>query len=287
MSSNYNLISFNKEYIPSDAFRIKTTNRAFRYGDGFFESMHANGLEVQFINDHFERILYAANCLDLELPEYFSLEFLKKQISGLLSRLKLFQGARVRLSIYRSGEGFYIPETNRADVLIEAAYLSKGFYELNISGITIDVYKDVPKQRTAYGAIKSINAMFYVLAGNYAKKNNLNDVLLVDAQEIIVEATSSNFFAIKGNELYTPSLELGCVHGIMRKQILNRATNMNYIIHENAILKESDLLLMDELFLTNAVVGIKYVSGFRNKRYFKRSAQKMVHALNQLAFPNS
>jgi len=287
MDNKYQLISFNKEFIAAKDFNLGLDNRAFRYGDGFFETMHANGLEVQFIEDHFVRIVKAAEILKLELPDYLTVSFLKKQIGGLLSRCKLFQAARVKLTIYRTGEGFYITDSNSCDIVIEASFLGKGHYELNTNGITIGIYDESPKPKSLFNSIKSINAQPYILAGIFAKQHNFDDVLLLNEDGFIVEATSSNIFAVKNRVVYTPSLNSGCVNGIMRKQILHISKILGYEVDENATIKPNDLLEMDELFLTNAIVGIKYISGYKNKRYFKRVAQKLILELNKVAFPNS
>lgn len=283
MGKVYNLISFNKEYLSGDNFTLDITNRAFRYGDGFFETMHANGLKVQFVDDHYNRIQKAASLLKIQLPDFFSLSFLEKQIAGLLTRMKLFQGVRVRLSIYRSAGGMFFSETNRGDVLIEAFYLSKGPYELNAEGITIGVFDEIPKDPTFFSSVKTMNSLPYVLAADYAKQNNVDDVLLINSKNEIVEATSSNFFALKEKEIYTPPLSSGCVAGIMRKQVLQAAAELGYGMKETTILPD-DIIEMDELFLSNAVVGIKYISGFKKKRYYKRGSKKILAKINEVAF---
>ena len=287
MDSKYQLISFNKEFIATKDFNLGLDNRAFRYGDGFFETMHANGLEVQFIEDHFARTLAASKILMLKLPDFLTVGFLKKQIGGLLSRCKLFQAARIKLTIYRTGEGFYIPNSNTCDIVIEATFLGKGYYELNTNGINIGIYDENHTIKSTFSSIKSINAQQYILAGIFAQRLGFDDVLLLNDNGLIVEATSSNIFAVKDKAIYTPSVNSGCVNGIMRKQILQIATELGYSIDADAKIKPNDLLEMDELFLTNAIVGIKYVSGYKSKRYFKRVAQKLTLELNKKAFSNS
>jgi branched-chain amino acid aminotransferase len=44
---------------------------------------------------------------------------------------------------------------------------------------------------------------------------------------------------------------------------------------------ETDLLEADELFLSNAIHGIKWIVAFKNKRYFTNTAKKLVPLLNQ------
>ena len=283
MDDKYQLVSYNKEYIPTNSFKIGINNRAFRYGDGFFETMHTNGLDIQFIDDHYKRIIKATEILKIKLPDFFTLQFLKKQISGLLSRCKLFQAARIKLTIFRTGDGYYIPASNKSDILIEAYYLGKGAYELNTKGITVGIYNEMLKPLSTYSSIKSINAQFYIMAGIYARDNNYDDVFLLNNSGDIIEATSSNVFAVKNNNIITPPLNSGCVEGIMRKQIIYYATQLGYNIAYNNI-KPKDLESMDELFLTNAIVGIKYITGYKQVRFFKRVATKLINELNKNAF---
>jgi len=281
MNNKYQLISINKDYIDIDSFKIELTNRAFRYGDGFFETMHANGLDVQFLKSHYKRIKNSAEILKLELPKYFNIDFLQKQIEGLLVRNKLFQGVRVRLYIYRNSDGLYIPDSKKCDILIEASYLSDGYYRLNKKGLNIGVYDDMPKPITLYSSIKSINAQFYILAGVYAKENNYDDVLLLNNDNYIVEATSSNVFIVKDNTIITPSLVSGCVNGIMRNQIIDMANTLGYNVIFNNISLDS-LNNADEVFLTNAVSGVRYVSGYKDKRFMKKTSSKLIDRLNTI-----
>lgn len=286
MNTQYQLISYNKEYIPTNNFKLDLNNRAFRYGDGFFETMHANGLKVQFIDEHYKRIIKATNILKIDLPEFFTLTFFTEQVSGLLRRSKLFQAVRVKLTIYRTGEGYYIPNSNSSDIIIEAHYLGKGSYIINTDGISIGIYGDMTKPKSIYSSIKSINSQFYIMAGIFAKENRFDDVLLLDNNGYIIEATSSNVFVVKDKTIITPPLSSGCVEGIMRNQIINIATNLNYnILFDN--ITPDDLLNVDEVFLTNAIVGVKYISGYKEKRFFKRTASKLIQELNNREFSDT
>ncbi len=287
MSSKYNIISFNGDYIQRLDLNISLDNRGFRYGDGLFETMHANGLEVQFLLEHIKRIIKGAKILKIILPSNFTFEYLSEHINGLLNRCKLYQGARVRIYIVRQEGGLYIPKSNSADVTIEASYLSKGPYELNADGLVVGVFKDTPRVKLPFGEFKSLNALPFVLAGVYASENKFNDVLLVDNNGFIVEATSSNLFCVNNKEVYTPALNTGCVNGIMRAKVIEISNSLGFKVIEKDNITEDNLLEMDELFLTNAVSGIKWVAGLNNRRYYKRYSMKILQELNRVAFSSS
>jgi branched-subunit amino acid aminotransferase/4-amino-4-deoxychorismate lyase len=234
MASESHLVSVNKSYLLASDYQLGLSNRAYRYGDGFFETMHANGCQVQFVADHWERMQHASRLLHLEFPDYFTFEFFTKQISGLLTRMKLFQAARVKVSVIRDSEGYYIPNSNKCDVVIEASYLGKGHYELDDKPLILGIFEESPKPRAAYMQVKTMNSLPYILAGIYAKENQFGDVLLVDGQGFLVEATSSNLFAVHEKKLFSPSIETGCVKGIMRKQIIRIAHKLNYEVADDA-----------------------------------------------------
>jgi branched-chain amino acid aminotransferase len=91
---------------------------------------------------------------------------------------------------------------------------------------------------------------------------------------------SSNVFLYKNNNIYTPSLDEGCMDGVMRKQILRVAEKMNINIFEGMV-NRSMLLQADELFLTNAVKGVQWVETFKDKQYINETIQQIIVELNQ------
>jgi len=283
MNNSYQILSVNGEYLSSLNYNVDRNSRAFRYGDGFFETMHANGQKVQFLDDHFSRLQTAAEVLSIELPDNFTIDYLQTHIAGLLHRCRLYQGVKVRIIVSRSEGGLYIPKNNNAQILIEAEYLSEGKYELNKDGIVVGVYNE-PLYATPICAFKTLNALPYIIAGVYASKNNYDDVLLINKDSYIVEATSSNLFCFKDKVLYTPALKLGAVHGVMRKNIIVVAQKMGFEVKSESLLTEHNLLEMDELFLTNAVSGIRWIAGLGKRRYFKRYSAKILRELNKQEF---
>jgi len=96
-----------------------------------------------------------------------------------------------------------------------------------------------------------------------------------------VETISSNIFLYKNHNLYTPSIDEGCMEGVMRKQIIKIAKEMNINVFEG-IINGSMLLQADEMFLTNAISGIKWVVSYRQKRYFNKATKEILERLNQL-----
>lgn len=259
-------------------------NRAFRFGDALFESMHANGTEIQFFEQHYERIINALKVLRMNTPENFSLSLIYAEIKSLLVRNKLFQGAKVRITIFRDGGGTYTPETNNSSYFIETEKLASDKYELNRKGHIIEIFPEIKKPVNVLSFFKTANAQLFVLAAIYKTEKKFDEVIILNENGNLIEATSSNLFVVKKNLIYTPSIEEGCVNGIMRNQVIEIAIKNKLTVFEDCRITVDDLLTADEVFLTNAVKGIQWVLAFRDRRYFNKVSKALVAELNKLAF---
>src|SRR6056297_1170881 len=277
-------ILFNGHYHRKEDFGLSYQNRAFCYGDALFETMYANGTQIQFFADHMIRLRFGMKTLGMEIPSIINNDSIEKEITKLLHKNKLYQGVRIRLTVFRNEGGKYTPTDNSASYLAETEYLEQEQYQLNSKGLSIGLFNQIKKPVNKLYNLKSANALIYIQAGLYAQKNNYDDCLLVNEQNQLVEGISSNLFLIKENTLYTPPLNDGPVAGIMRKQILKIADSLNFKVVNNQSCDEKQLLQADEVFLTNSISGIRWVVGYKDRRYFNHTAKLLMDALNKYAF---
>ncbi|MDY6800721.1 MAG: aminotransferase class IV [Bacteroidota bacterium] len=277
-------ILFNGNYHRKEDFGLSHNNRAFCYGDALFETMYANGTQIQFFPDHMIRLRFGMKALGMEIPVNIEKDTIEKEIIKLLHKNKLFQGVRIRLTVFRNEGGKYTPKDNSVSYLVETEYLENAQYLLNTKGLSIGIFDQIKKPANKLSNLKSANALIYIQAGLYAQQNNYDDCLLINEQNHLVEGINSNLFLIKDNTLYTPPLSDGPVAGIMRKQILKIADSLNIKIMNNQSCEEQQLLQADEVFLTNSISGIRWVVGYKGRRYFNHTAKLLVDALNKYAF---
>jgi branched-chain amino acid aminotransferase len=257
---------------------FKASNRAFKYGDALFETIRVIDGEPQFLEDHFIRLKKGMKILKMHSGN-IPFKALKTQLIKLVEKNNIHKGGRVRITVFRTGDGFYAPENEGKSYVIEAVALDNNNYTLNSKGLTIDVYSELKRHRNILAQIKTTNTIPNVLAGIYKNEKGLDDCLVLNDQGRIVEALSANIFLYKNNNLYTPSLEEGCMDGIMRKQILKIAKEMNINVFEG-MLNGSMLLQADEMFLTNAIAGVQWVASYRQKRYFHKTTKEILANLN-------
>ncbi len=277
-------ILYNGEYFPREEFGVSITNRSFCYGDGLFETMHANGTEIQFFEDHLIRLTHGMKLLKMEIPEVIESGNILKEIIKLLHKNKLYQGVRIRLSVFRIDGGRYTPTTNASSYIVETEFIENEHYNLNQKGLVIDIYPEIQKPANRFSNLKTSNALIYVMAGIYATEKKLDDCIIINDKGFITETISSNIFLIKDKFILTPPLTDGPVAGIMRKQILKIADILQYRIYNEKSITEKNILDADELFLTNSISGLRWALSFKEKRFFNNSSQQFIDKLNELAF---
>lgn len=273
-------INFNGEILPADSILLTIANRAFRYGDGLFESMRVMKGKLKFPELHAERLQKGMKALKIDGYSQADSWFLKEKVEELARRNKIKHG-RLRLTVFRDAEGLYAPTQNKMAYCLEIQPIDEPRYFLNERGLIMDVYTELPKPLNWLSNIKTCNSLIYVMAGIYKQQNKLDDVFLINQNRFLCEANSSNIFVWYQNHLYTPALSEGCVEGVMRRVVIQLALDNNIPVTEAQINPEI-LNQADEVFLTNATKGIQWVMGYGVKRYFNRISKALMEELNKL-----
>ncbi len=259
-------INFNGKILNDEEAFLHVKNRAFRYGDGLFETIVISGDNIPFLDFHFERLKHGLAVLSIKPPSGFSKSFLNRVILELVSKNAGGKNWSARVTVFRGGLGKYKPDSNSASYLIEVEPLKGTLFALNKTGLKLGLFDQERKSIGAASTFKSCSALLYVMAALDCKKKKVDDNIILNSKGNACEATSSNLFVIKKNLITTPPLSEGCVDGVMRKQILLLARKNNFKIREQK-LTVGDLKRSDEIFLTNAVAGIRWVNRFEEKRY--------------------
>ncbi len=114
-----NYVNFNGELIASDRLLFGVKNRAFRYGDGLFETIRIINGKPLFLEDHLDRLYNGMRLLKMDIPESLHIYHLESQIQKLISRCRIHQGGKLRLAVFRVDGGLYTPNSNNVSFLLE------------------------------------------------------------------------------------------------------------------------------------------------------------------------
>lgn len=272
-------VNNNGVLIPAGSYSIMAGNRAYLYGDGLFESIRVvNGKAINLEN-HFKRLVAGMEALQMNPPLSFTLELFSEEIQTLVNENKITAGGRVRFSMDRKPGGTFLPSSNFVDYFIEARPYETNEFLLNERGYRIDLYDEIKKDINPLSAFKTKNGLIYIMAKLKAREKGLDDLLIQNYKMGIIEGGSSNLFVVSNGVLYTPSLDLGPLGGTMRMQVINLALANQVKVYECNI-SPQNLLVADEVFLTNAIQGVIWVDTYRTKEYSNDTAIQFTKFLN-------
>lgn len=233
-------------------------NRAFVYGDLLIETMAVVNGKIRNEVLHFERLTSSARQLGFELPENWSLDYFNQLVTVQCPEKNM----RARLITYRAGNGFYL--SNTSEVSFDVNYWPPPAPKTSVD--EIGLYPDQLKACTPLSNLKSGNALLYVLASKFAAANGWDEVLILNTNRRIAEASSSNVFWVKGGLIHTPPLSEAPVDGVMREALIAGLHRIGLGVEDKA-LSVDELLAADECFLTNAIHPLVSVKKFGPARF--------------------
>ena len=268
------MINFNGQILRNSENILNANNRALKYGDALFETLKVSNLSIQYLEDHYFRLMASMRMLRMEIPMNFTMEFFENELKKTFEACNL-QSARLRITVFRKDGGLYNPTSSETDFIIEAAALKDETKEV----YKLDLFKDYFIYSGLFSTIKTTNKLTNVLASIYASENNVHNCILLNEKKHIVEAINGNVFLVKGTTIKTPSISEGCVKGIVRKKIIEiLQKHKEYTIEETEI-SPFEIQKADEVFITNSIVGIQPVTSYRKSTFKLTIAQELAKVL--------
>ena len=272
------MLNYNGNLVAFDDVKITPNNRAFKYGDSVFETIKVVHGKLVFWEEHYFRLMASMRMLRMKIPMNFTLEFLEEQLLKTVSVNENNKNTRARLSVTRKDGGFYTPNTNEIDYLIESQeieYSTKASYK-------VDLFKDFYVYSGYLSTVKTNNKLIHTLASIYAKENELDNCILLNERKGVVEVTNASLFLIKGTLIKTPPLSEGCLKGIAREKVISVITSSNNYTLEEAVISPFEIQKADEVFITNSIIGIQPITNYRKKEFSTDISKKLAMSFNIL-----
>lgn len=273
---------------------LSVNDRSIHYGDGVFETILCNGQYLFYWQEHYQRIHASAKKLKLHCPVE---EVFLADIRKLLDEHSLYKDGSYKGSSSKDDNCFAIKiiltrgEGDRGYLFSDKAVSNRivlvSTVETNYSSLlsnsllsgNLFLCEQQASINKQLAGLKHLNRLENVMArnewGTHSKEVNIIDGLMLNANEHVIEGCMSNLFAVKNNELLTPDLSLSGVNGIMRQVIIDLADKMDIKLTITNLGKE-EILAMDELFISNSLIGIKSVACLESSTYGQQSIAKLI-----------
>jgi branched-chain amino acid aminotransferase len=260
-------IFFNGEFIPAGEKLVGAGNRGLKYGEGVFETIRVAKEKIPLLTYHFDRLLHGLHTLQFDIPVHLSASYLNEAIIALCRKNNMEQSARIRVNAFRG-------EEKECHLVIESMPIPDGYDQFNEKGWTVDIYKEVRKSCDPLSNLKSNNYLPYTMAATYAKSQGLNDCLVLNSYERICDSSIANIFWVKDKQVFTPPLSEGSIAGVMRRYMIEKIKSTGNALEERICTKQN-LQEADEVFVTNALFGIRWVQQYREKNYTNRTSAQL------------
>ena len=253
-------------------------NRAFRYGDGLFETICVRNIQPLFIEDHWNRL--SKGLAALSIPASLTLPDLLIALDTLLKKNDL-SNARLRLIAFREAAGLYKTVDSACSWLLSVTGEVDTEFKKDMPGLSAGVFEGDYKASGKLSNLKTLNGLLFICAASEAIKMGLDEMLIKNQHGNLVESISANIFIRQGTTFKTPPLSEGCLEGVMRTQVIKLLSQKNLPIQEIPLTLE-DLLIADELILTNVIQGAGWIENFKGKMYTNQYAVQINHWLNEM-----
>ena len=278
------MINFDGKLLTNGVSFLNQENRGLCYGDSLFETIRVVTGKVFFWEEHYLRLMASMRILRMEIPMSFTMEYLEDQIFRTINANDLeARPVRVRLTVFRKNGGLYTPETNTISFVIEVKALHAPFYIIEDTAYEVELFKDFYVNPDMLSTLKTNNKILNVVGSIFAKENKYQNCLLLNTNKSVVEALNGNLFLAKGNVIKTPPLSDGCLNGIIRNKLITILAKIeDYTFIEESI-SPFELQKADELFITNAIVGIKPITKYRKKDFGTAVSKNLLGKLNASA----
>ena len=239
----------NNQFIKSNEAIIPFSDAGFLYGDGLFETMRFNEENIFEVKTHINRLFKGLNVIDLKL------KYNKTALIDLLYKVirkNTLKSGIIRLMITRGNT-----DTRVGKINIPSIYISiKPFYEIPQNPIKVIYLSEEKFPIIRFSpAIKSMNYLGNMLAKKESQKHNAFEPVFYNKDGIITECAIRNIFYIKKNILFTPSIDLGILPGVMRDTIIDIAKSLDMQVKETYI-KYSKINTMEESFISSTGIGL-------------------------------
>ncbi len=231
--------------VPTDT--ISSHDRLALFGFGLFETLLITEAGPLFIDLHWQRMNKGADFLSLHLPDKDEWE---KRIHNFIEETSSPFPYALRVTLSGGSPLAGLPP----QLLFYKRAISYTLAQYTL-GIRLHLLPSLRNEQSPLVSIKSTNYLENILAKEEAIRNGAEEGLWLNTKGYISEGTMSNLFFIKDGTLFTPSLASGCLSGTRRQLVLDLARSLQIQTYEG-LYPFSNLLLAEEIFMTNALMGI-------------------------------
>ncbi len=269
-------IILDERIIAEEKAYIHIKDRGFLLGDGLFETCKVQNGQIEFFDEHYERLAHSANAL--MIPFEYEPSAFKKMCVDLIKINELENNpASMRITLTRGIglRGINLPEKPNTTLLITTSPYHAPATKHPIRAMITSITRNPSSPITKF---KTLNYLEPILARQEAQENGFDEGIMLNTDGYITECSVANIFIIENNEIITPSIESGILPGIMRNHVISICRKNGYQIFEKLV-SVDDIMNADAVFQTNSLIGVQAISHVNKKNFGFESVIKIAELI--------
>ena len=251
----HELVLFNSTLVPAEQAILPAVSSGAQNAKGIFTTIAIHNGEPFLWEMHWRRLAEHARKLTIDLDE-FGDDDTRDRLDQVLksnsvkdgrARITFFDGSPSKLWPFESGQGTNLVITS-ADLRPKPRQMRLGLSPYPINSAS------------PLAGVKSCNYLEKILALEDAQLRDFEEAVQLNERGEITSACMTNIFWRKAGQLFTPSLDTGCLAGTTREFVLSN------LECEEVRVGIDELREADMIFLTSAGIGAILVDEFEGRR---------------------
>ncbi|WP_282130609.1 aminodeoxychorismate lyase [Pseudoalteromonas aliena] len=229
----------------SDSTTISTSDRGLNYGDGFFTTAKVVDGQVQYWPHHKARLIECAERLGFPELDFYSLE---NKITQHTTDLQL-SVLKILITRGEGGRGYGLPSECNITILLSVLDYPSNYSALAKKGVRLEISPIKLASQPYLAGLKTLNRLEQVLIKKAMQTQNCDDVLVLDHNNNVIEASAANIFAIKNHKVFSPLVDECGIKGVYLQSLCDK------LPVEFKRVQVEDLTQADAVFVCNSLMG--------------------------------
>lgn len=259
-------IFINGEFFPRNEAKISVFDSGYLVGDGVWEGIRLHKGQLVFIEDHLKRMWEAAKTTGIELP--FSKKQLIENINEVVEVNDMHDDVHIRVMVTRG-----IKKTPSQDprltvsgpnlvIIAEHKKASEETREKGVKLFTSTIRRGSPDyldpRLNCHSKLHEVQALIQAIEAG------ADEALMLDINGFVCTCNATNFFIVRGDEVWTSTGEY-CMNGITRAKVIE-VCGVNDIICHQKNFSLYDTYSAEEAFVTGTFGGLTPVTHIDGKQ---------------------
>ena len=275
------LIYINGDFFIRSEAKISVFDSGFLLGDGVWEGIRLHNNRLIHLDDHINRLFDGAFSIAMEI--HLNKNELKEAIWKTLKRNNMESDTHIRLIVSRGIKStpYQHPKVTigKPTIVIIPEYKKPNtkVFDNGIRLASVNTKRDSAVQNPQVNSLSKMNCISACIE---ADRLGVDEGLMFDPKGFVSTCNSTNFFIVKGDEVWTSSGEF-CLNGVTRGSVIKICKNNKIKIFEKNF-EIKDVYDADEAFVTGTFSGlipVVEIDGVKLKiGTMTRNLSKLYHA---------